>query len=130
MPNLASRDSGVSRDLGNHGSVVKNMPAVQETYETSVPSLGWEDPLAKEMATCSSILAWKIPWTEDPGRLQSIGSQRVPEGLKESDMTEQLNAHTEIIILSIIPQGHPSGEQGMSRKDQSVHLQFIVSTAG
>ena len=40
-------------------------------------SLGWEDPLEEEMATHSSILAWKIPWTEEPGKLQSIGSQRV-----------------------------------------------------
>ena len=42
-----------------------------------VPSLGWEDPLEKEMATHFSILAWKIPWTEDPGELQSTGLQRV-----------------------------------------------------
>ena len=42
-----------------------------------VLSLGWEDPLEKEMATHSSILAWKIPWAEEPGRLQSMGSQRV-----------------------------------------------------
>ena len=49
-------------------------PAVQETQ---VPSLIWEDPLEKRMATHSSILAWRIPWTEEPGRLQSIGSQRV-----------------------------------------------------
>ena len=42
-----------------------------------VSILGWEDPLEKEMATHSSILAWKIPWTEEPGRLQSMGSQRV-----------------------------------------------------
>ena len=54
--------------------MVKNLPAVQETW---VRSLGWEDPLEKEMATHSSILAWRIPWTEKPGRLQSIGSQRV-----------------------------------------------------
>ena len=45
--------------------------------ETRVQSLGWEDPLEKEMATHSSTLAWKIPWTEEPGRLQSVGSQRV-----------------------------------------------------
>ena len=45
--------------------------------ETRVPSLGWEDPLEKEMATHSSTLAWKIPWTEARGRLQSMGSQRV-----------------------------------------------------
>ena len=53
---------------------VKNLPAVQETQ---VRSLCWEDPLEKEMATHSSILAWKISWTEEPGGLQSIGSQRV-----------------------------------------------------
>ena len=46
-------------------------------WETGVQSLGWEDLLEKEMATHSSILAWRIPWTEEPGRLQSTGSQRV-----------------------------------------------------
>ena len=45
--------------------------------ETQVPSLGWEDPLEKEMATHSSILAWRSPWTEEPGWVQSVGSQRV-----------------------------------------------------
>jgi len=45
--------------------------------ETGLQSLGWEDPLEKEMATHSSILAWKISWTEEPGGLQSMGSQRV-----------------------------------------------------
>ena len=45
--------------------------------ETQVQSLGWEDPLEKAMATHSSTTAWKIPWTEEPGRLQSMGSQRV-----------------------------------------------------
>ena len=54
--------------------LVKNLPAKQETW---VRSLGQEDPLEKEMATHSSILAWKIPWTEKPGRLQSMGLQRV-----------------------------------------------------
>ena len=54
--------------------MVKCLPAMRETR---VRSLGWEDPLEKEMATHSSILAWKTPWTEDPGRLQSMGSQRV-----------------------------------------------------
>ena len=53
---------------------VKNAPAMQETQ---VQSLGWEDPLEKEMATHSSILAWEIPRTEKPHRLQSMGSQRV-----------------------------------------------------
>ena len=46
-------------------------------WETWIQSLGWEDPLEKEMAIQSSAIAWKIPWTEEPGRLQSVGSQRV-----------------------------------------------------
>ena len=54
--------------------MVKNPPAVWKTW---VRSLGWEDPLEEEMATHCSILARKIPWTEEPGRLQSMGSQRV-----------------------------------------------------
>ena len=53
---------------------VKRLPAM---WETRVRSLGQEDPLKKEMATPSSVLAWKIPWTEKPGGLQSMGSQRV-----------------------------------------------------
>ena len=53
---------------------VKNLPAVQETR---AQSLGWEDPLEKEMATHSSILAWKITWTEEPGGLQSMESQKI-----------------------------------------------------
>ena len=54
--------------------MVKNLPAVQETQ---VRSLGQEDPVEKGMAAHSSILAWRIPWTEEPGGLQSMGSQRV-----------------------------------------------------
>ena len=52
--------------------MVKNPPAVQENW---VRSPGWEDPLEEDMATHSSILAWRIPWTEEPGGLQSMGSQ-------------------------------------------------------
>ena len=55
----------------------KESPAKQETHKTGVQPLGQEDPLEEEMVTHSSILAWKIPWTEKPGRLQSRGSQRV-----------------------------------------------------
>ena len=54
--------------------MVKHLPTM---WETQVQSLGQEDPLEKEMATHSSVLAWKIPWTEDPGRLQSTGSRKV-----------------------------------------------------
>ena len=60
--------------------MVKNLPAVQETW---VQSLGQEEPMKKGMATHTNILAWRIPWTEEPGRLQSLG-------LQESDTTEQL----------------------------------------
>ena len=62
--------------------MVKGLPAM---WDTRFPSLHWEDPLEKEMATHFSILAWKIPWTEELGRLQSMGSQ-------ESDTTEQLHS--------------------------------------
>ena len=54
--------------------MVKNLPAMWETW---VQSLGQEDPMEEDMATHSSILAWRIPWAEEPGRLQSMGSQRV-----------------------------------------------------
>ena len=56
-------------------SVVKNPPARQEPQEMRVPSLGREDLLEEEMASHSSVLAWRIPWTEEPGRLQSMGLQ-------------------------------------------------------
>ena len=57
--------------------MVKNLPAMQETR---VQFLGWERPLEKGKATHSSIMAWRIPWTEEPGELQSMGSQRVRYG--------------------------------------------------
>ena len=62
---------------------LKGLPAMQETW---VQSLGQEDPLEKEMATHSSFLAWRIPWTEEPGGYS-------PQGRKESDKTEQLHFH-------------------------------------
>ena len=58
--------------------MVKNLPAKQEVW---VQSLGQEDPLEKKVAIHSSILAWEIPWTEEPNRLQTMGSQRVEHGL-------------------------------------------------
>ena len=65
------------------GSEVNHLPAMQETW---VRSLGQEDPPQKEMVTHSSTLAWRIPWTEEPGGLQSTGG-------KESDTTERLHFH-------------------------------------
>ena len=56
---------------------VKNLPTMRPMWETWVRSLGWEDPLKEGMATHSSILAWMSPWTKEPSRLQSMGSQRV-----------------------------------------------------
>jgi len=71
------------------GSVVKNLPTMQET---SVRTLGREDPLEKEMATHSSILAWRIPWTEEPGGQQSTGLQRVRHdlGTKTTTTTQDM----------------------------------------
>ena len=70
-----------------NSSVVKNLPAMQETQESWVRLLGWEDPLEKEMAAHSSILAWKILWTWEPGGYS-------PQGSKELDMTERAHTHT------------------------------------
>ena len=68
--------------------MVKHMPAMQKTW---VQSPGWEYPLEKDMATHQSILAWRIPWTEEPGRLH-------PWGHKEWDTTEQLSAHIHFLM--------------------------------
>ena len=57
--------------------VAQTVKRLSTMWETWVRALGWEDPLEKEMAIHSSTIAWKIPWTEEPGRLQSVGSQRV-----------------------------------------------------
>ena len=65
---------------------------MQKTQEMWVRSLGWEDPLGKEMETYSSILAWRIPWTEEPGGLQ-------PYGHKELDTTEQLSTDAQIAYI-------------------------------
>ena len=70
--------------------MVKNLPAV---WETRVGSLGQEDPLEKDMATHSSILAWEIPWAEEPGRLQSMGVT------KKSDTTEATR-HTSMCLIN------------------------------
>ena len=59
------------------GSAIKNLPAMQKTQETQVSFLDWEEPLEEGMAPHSSILAWRILWTEETGGLQSVGSQRI-----------------------------------------------------
>ena len=69
------------------GSAVKNLPPMQETQ---VQSLGWENPLEEGMATHSSILAWRIPWAEEPGRLQFIGLQKVGHDCQVTEKTHKL----------------------------------------
>ena len=83
--------------------MVKNLPAMQETW---VQSLGQEDPLEKGMATHSSILAWRILWTEEPGVLQSMGSQRVKTLLKRlsssSSSRESYALFKRIYVISYV----------------------------
>ena len=74
MSGWKKRETQVKRDFSLVAQMVKRLSTMRETL---VRSLGREDPLEKEMATHSSILAWKIPWMEEPGRLLSVGSQRV-----------------------------------------------------
>ena len=74
LPTVAFLNICILNKFSLIAQILKNLPAKRETW---VRSLGCEDPLDKEMATHSGILAWRIPWTEEPGRLQSMGSQRV-----------------------------------------------------
>ena len=73
--------------------MVKNLPAVQETW---VLSLAWEDPLEKGTATHSNILAWRIPWTEEPGGLQSMGSQGVRQDLAAKQQWQSSGKSTNV----------------------------------
>ena len=80
--------------------VVKNLPA---TWETRVQSLGWGDSLEEGMANCSSILAWRIPWTEEPGGLQSMGSQKVRHDLATTPPAPiNTHTHTHVCIYTCI----------------------------
>ena len=95
---------------------VKNLPAVQEIW---VRSLDWEDPLEREMAIHSSILAWKISWTEEPGGLQSMGSQRIGH-----DWATNTNTNTHSLILCKEPCSERPYEAGPS----VTHLKPMVET--
>ena len=81
---------------------VKHLSTTQETW---VWSLGWKDPLEKEMAIHSSTIAWKIPWTEEPGRLQSMGSQRVGHDWATS-LSFHFQCHLVSLLLSASLMGH------------------------
>ena len=73
----AAKTEGILRNEYPYSLVAQTVKCLPAMWETWVRFLGWEDPLEKEMAIHSSTLAWKIPWTEEPDRLQSMGSQRV-----------------------------------------------------
>ena len=97
--------------LGNMGAslmtqLVKNLPGM---WEMRVRSLGWADPLEKEMATHSSFLAWRIPWTEELGGLQSVGSQRVKMQLSTIN-THILLGNKNHLLNSLWPHGLQSME--------------------
>ena len=83
--------------------MVKNLSAVRETW---LCSLGWDNPLEEGMATQSSILAWEIPWTEEPGRLHSIRSQRIRYERSDSECThavEEWRSEPRIFISQVSP---------------------------
>ena len=75
---------------------VKNLPAMQEIW---VQSLGWKDPLEKEMATHSNVLAWRIPWSEEPDGLQSMGLQRVINNRATNTHTHTLDGGWRVLLL-------------------------------
>ena len=79
---------------------VKNPPAVQETQ---IQSLGGEDALEKGMEIHSSILAWRIPWTEEPGKLQSTGSQRVAHDLATKQQLQQNGSNLMAVVVDAVP---------------------------
>ena len=85
--------------------MVKNLPSMQETC---VQSLGWEDPLEKEMTTHSSILAWKIPWTEETGGLQTKGSKRVGHDCDIHFQTLHLCCVMDTTSPAAVPSSAPS----------------------
>ena len=87
---------------------VKGLPTM---WEPLVRSLGWEDPLGKEMATHSSILAWKIPWTEEPGWLLSMGSQRVGHDWTTPLTTSFIVFSPLIPSLSLVSGYHQLGKE-------------------
>ena len=89
---------------------VKNPLPMQKTQETQVPSLSQEDPLEEEMATHSSVLDWRIPWTEEPGGLQSTGSQRVGHDWATNTHKEEINKHNKMSCEEVSKQSQIPGE--------------------
>ena len=102
---------------------IKSLPAMQESWETQVQSLGQEDPLEEGIATQSSILAWRIQWTEEPGGLQSIGSQRV--GQDWSNLAGSMHLGTQFCgVLGVIPGGQASSH--LLRSSSNFILKHLI----
>ena len=99
--------------------MVRNLPAMRETW---VPSLAWEDPLEKGMATHSSILAWIIPWTEEPGKLQFMGSQRVGHNW----VTFSFTFHFIIKLLKFVTLWTVVHQAPLSGKSTEVDCHFLL----
>ena len=102
--NLVLNKGGTSNQWSKNEQVnkrwVKNLPAKQETQ---VQSLGWEDPLEEKMAIHSSSLDWRIPWAEEPGGLQSMGSQRVRHSLATKPPKQMISVQLGSHISHLIP---------------------------
>ena len=92
-------------------SAVKNLPEIQETQEMQVWSLGWEDPLEEGTATYSSILAWRIPWTEESGGLRSMGPQRTGHDSSDRAQHSSLKGLPSIKEESLIDSRYVLGEE-------------------
>ena len=118
--------------LGDHGgfpcsSAVQNPPATQKIWETQVGFLVWEDYLEKGMTTDSSILAWRIPWTEEPGGLQFIGSQRLRHDWSDS-MHTHARTHTHAHTHTHTHRWETMGGTGTSQDTEALpplHLRWL-----
>ena len=112
--------------------MIKNLPARQETY---VLSLGWEDPLEKGMATHSSILDWRIPWTEEPGRLQSMGSPRVRHDFTFTftfhfhALEKAMATHSSVLAWRIPGMGEPGGLPSIGSHRVGYNSRDLAATA-
>ena len=104
---------------------VKNSPAIQKTLETQVPSLGWEDPLEEEMASHSSILAWRIPWMDEPGALWSMGLQRV--GHNWARMHAHSLLGSKLRYLALFEEGNHQPNKASGQKDDSWMLSVFTA---
>ena len=112
-------------------TVTQMVRSPRAMWETQVGSLGWEDPLEEKMATHSSILAWKIPWTEEPGRLQSMGSRRVSHNWVTSLSLTQLGFPGGSVVKNRLPVQETgiqsSGQEEPPQEEMVAHSSILAS---